>query len=298
MMKKREDIPVHTSSLMQEDIVPFTYSKLSLKCGDLFIEAPHRHTFYEIIIITDGEGTHFIDFEPFALKHPTVYFISPGQVHFWHINSPMKGIALMFSEDFLVFPSSSMGNVDEIQFFNTIGDTPELSLNEEQANQINQLLNLTNKEFNSEAISRASVLRAFLHVLIVNLQRFYTLNHHTKTINNEATLIRKFKNLVAKHFINEQSTHAYAKKMGVSSSHLSNVIKSMTGYSPGQLIRNEIILEAKRLLVHTELTIAEIGYSLSFEDPSYFSRFFKRETDMSPAMFRQKTREKYHIFPV
>ena len=110
-------------------------------------------------------------------------------------------------------------------------------------------------------------------------------------------LIKKFKNLVAQHFAEEQSVHAYAERLGVSTGHLSDVIKSMTGSSPGQLIRNEIVLEAKRLLVHTELTIAEIGYSLSFEDPSYFSRFFKRETGMNPAVFRLQTREKYHIFP-
>ena len=181
-MKKKENIPVHTASVMQEERVPFSFSTLSMKCGDISVEAPHRHTFYEIIYITDGGGTHFVDFEPFLLQPPAVYFISPGQIHLWQLTSPLEGIALMFSEDFLVFPSSSLGKVDEIAFFHTIGDTPQLGLNKEQAEQINQLLNLIKKEFNSEAISRASVLRAFLHVLVVNLQRFYTSNNCNESI--------------------------------------------------------------------------------------------------------------------
>jgi AraC-like DNA-binding protein len=296
-MKRKENIPVHTPHLMQEERVPFSFSPLSMKCGDIFVEAPHRHTFYEIIDITHGGGTHFVDFEPFFLQPPTFYFISPGQIHLWRLTSPLEGIALMFSEDFLVFPSSRLGKVDEITFFHTIGDTPELSLNKKQAEQINQLLNLIKKEFNSEAISRTSVLRTFLHILIVELQRFYTLNRHNESTTNGSMMVRKFKNLVTKYFAEEQSVHAYAEKIGVSASHLSDVIKSTTGSSPGKLIRQEIFLEAKRLLVHTELTIAEIGYSLSFEDPAYFSRFFKREAGMSPATFRQRTREKYHIFP-
>ena len=295
---KKEDIPVHTPHLMQEERVPFSFSSLSAKCGDLFAEAPHRHNFYEIIYITDGEGTHLVDFEPFNLKPPAVYFISPGQIHLWQLTSPMEGTALMFSEDFLVFPSSSMGKVDEIAFFHTIGDTPELRLNNEQVEEINPLFDLINREFNSDAMSRASVLRAFLHVLIVSLQRFYMLNSRNDVINNGSTLIRKFKKLVAMHFAEDQSIQAYAEKIGVSTGHLSDVIRSMTGSSPGRLIRNEIVLEAKRLLAHTELTIAEIGYSLNFEDPSYFSRFFKRETGVTPALFRQQIREKYHINPV
>ena len=297
-MEKKENIPVHTPHLMQEERVPFSFSPLSIKCGDIFVEAPHRHTFYEIIYITNGGGTHFVDFEPFPLQPPTLYFISPGQIHLWQLTSPLEGITLMFSEDFLVFPSSSVGKVDEIAFFHTTGDTPELCLNKNQAEQINQLLNLIKKEFNSDSISRASVLRAFLHVLIVKLQRFYTLKRPNESTTNGSMMVRKFKNLVAKHFAEEQSVHAYAEKIGVSASHLSDVIKSTTGSSPGKLIRQEIVLEAKRLLVHTELTIAEIGYSLSFEDPAYFSRFFKREAGMSPATFRQQTREKNHIFPV
>jgi AraC-like DNA-binding protein len=84
--------------------------------------------------------------------------------------------------------------------------------------------------------------------------------------------------------------------LGVTTSHLSDSMRLETGLTAGELIRARLILEAKRLLLHSELTIAEIGYELGFGDPSYFSRFVRREIKTSPAEFRDRIREKYRIF--
>ena len=92
-----------------------------------------------------------------------------------------------------------------------------------------------------------------------------------------------------------RSVSAYAKKIGVSAGHLTDTVKEVTGSSPGKIIRQAIILEAKRLLAHTDLTVSQTCYTLSFDDPSYFGRFFKRETGQSPESFRKSIREKYHI---
>lgn len=89
----------------------------------------------------------------------------------------------------------------------------------------------------------------------------------------------------------------YAAKIGISASHLSDTIKAVTGVSPGHIIRQEIALESQRLLAHSQLTAAEIGYRLNFDDPAYFGRFFKRECGQSPSAFRYQIREKYQITP-
>ncbi len=98
------------------------------------------------------------------------------------------------------------------------------------------------------------------------------------------------------NLLNRLSVREYAEAMGISESHLNNIMKSMTGYTPARLIHNETILEAKRLLIHSDLTVSEVGYHLNFEDPSYFSRFFKRETGLNPKQFRIGIREKYQLF--
>lgn len=257
--------------------------------------ASHRHTFYEILYITSGVGNHIVDFKSYKLKPPMFYFISPGQVHFWDLTLPIEGLTLIFSEDFLVFPSSGLNAIEELTFFHTVGDLPELFLQEKQFRKIDELLKLIESEYQTKNINRASVLRAFLHIFITQLQRLvHNINGENK-VTSQSSLVRRFKHLATKN-LKGLSVQEYAERMGVSSSHLSNIVKSLTGYTPAQIIHNEIILEAKRLLVHTELTISEIGFKLGFEDPSYFSRFFLREAGLRPQQFRNQIREKYHLF--
>jgi AraC-like DNA-binding protein len=77
---------------------------------------------------------------------------------------------------------------------------------------------------------------------------------------------------------------------------LTESLRLEIGLTAGELIRARLLLEAKRLLLHSELTVAEIGYELGFEDPSYFSRFVRREIETSPVELRNQLREKYRKF--
>ena len=294
-MPQTAEVALHTFNRSEDDL-PIFLSTLSSKCHGLKTESPHRHTFYEILFITGGEGTHIVDFENYRLQSPTVYFVSPGQIHFWRLNAFLEGYALVFCEDFLIFPGSSLKKAEEIGFFYNTEKTPELRLNNHQHEKMDQLLQLVRDERLSETARQASVLRAYLHILIVELQRLYALNGLEHHASYELQVVRRFKRLITERFKTEKSVANYASEMGISTSHLNNILKEKTGRSPGALIRNEVVLEAKRLLVHSALTVAEIGYRLNFEDPSYFARFFKREAGMSPTLFRSAIREKYQIF--
>lgn len=81
---------------------------------------------------------------------------------------------------------------------------------------------------------------------------------------------------------------SHATLLGVSPETLSEIVKKETGKTPGTLIRERILLEAKRLLLHSSLSVAEIAYELTFKDPSYFNRFFRRSTADTPAEFRKR----------
>ena len=109
-------------------------------------------------------------------------------------------------------------------------------------------------------------------------------------------LVRRFHQAVERSFRASTSIRAYARRLGVTTSHLSEALRLETGLTAGELIRARLLLEAKRLLLHSELTIAEIGYELGFEDPSYFSRFVRREIETSPVELRNHIREKYRRF--
>ncbi len=258
---------------------------------------PHRHDFYEILYITGGEGTHFIDFNAYPIKAGTVYFISPGQVHYWNTSDSLEGEGVGFTEDFLLLAPSDYMVLHEFSFFHSIEGTPALELDAEECELVEPLIQSIAAECQENKFRSGSVLRAYLHIFLVEMQRIYAVrersHYATGTNGGIPTLAHHFKQLVARQFISERSAQAYADQLGVTLSHLNNTVKSVTGQSPGQLIRQEVVLEAKRLFTHTDLTSAEVGYRLSFDDPSYFSRFFRRETAMSTMQFRKSYNDSF-----
>lgn len=288
----KQDIPLHTFKMGSEtanEEIPFEYLNFSNASALAQATYPHRHNFYEVLYVIEGEGTHYIDFKAYPIKPHTFYFISPGQVHYWKATVPIKGEILLFMDEFLLLAPLDYMVLQELSFFHTIGSSPALHLNKNEHLQAMALFRAIAEEFRSYQFRAESVLRAYLHVLLVQIQRICA-THHAQTGNKEdgiaPKLTRQFKQLITKQFDTGQSVQTYANQLGVSVNHLNKTVKVATGYTPGQLIRQEVILEAKRLFQHTDLTATEIGYRLGFDDPSYFGRFFKREVGVSPGQFR------------
>jgi len=292
-MKAAKILPVHGFPETEYPI-PFAVKTFDYLGPPTQDGSPHRDEFYAIQYVTGGRGKHVIDFSPYALSPDTLYFISPGQVHFGKFTRPLEGYALVFMDDFLFCPGSFTGTIHEWSFFHTFGQKPLLHLNPPEAARIKSHIAAIEQEYNADAPDRVPVLRAHLYILMVNIQRLYAAAYPGLTSAKESSFVRRFKHLVSIHCVAEKGLEPYAAKMNVSKGHLSNTIKSLTGHSPGQIIRQEVALEAKRMLAHTDLTAAEIGYHLNFEDPSYFGRFFKKETGLSPTAFRNHIRGKYH----
>lgn len=308
-MTLKQDIPSHCYNEAVDTIQRLQESSLSLLNSsfpfamtrfekmETLAEAnyPHRHDCYEVLYIREGEGTHVIDFEPYPIQSHTFYFLSKDQIHFWQLKKPLKGYALLFPEEFLEFPTSNTIRTHDFSFFHHVGQAPSLTVGPEQFAKMNGLFEDMEQEFYNENERSLTVLRAYIHILLTKLHRLYRVKHPEEHPGASSFLVRQFNKLVAEHFLAEHSVQDYAGRIGVSASHLRDTVKEVTGYAPGHLIRQKLVLEAKRLLTHSDGTVSEIGYRLNFEDSSYFGRFFKRETGMSPAAFRKKIREQYRI---
>ena len=287
-----QDIPLHTFrtgiKATHEDI-PLEYLNFSDKPELTQSTQPHRHDFYEILYVTGGRGTHFIDFNAYPIEPNTFYFISPGQVHYWQNTVPIEGDVFIFTDDFLLLAPADYMVLQEFSFFHTIEGSPTLPLNETDHLQVKLLIQAIAEEFKKYDFRTASVLRSYLHILLVQIQRICMLQEMNAGNGQDKIaqkLTRQFKKLIAQQYAREQSVQGYADQLGVTVNHLNKTVKGTTGYTPGQLIRQEIVLEAKRLFQHTDLTATEVGYRLAFDDPSYFGRFFKREVGVSPGQFR------------
>lgn len=309
-MQNKEDLPFHHYSetfkyvnimdghpvLSIDPDFPFVMTQFAKMHDRAQATSPHRHDYFEILFIEDGGGKHIIDYESYDIQTPAFYFLSKGQIHFWDLNKPLKGKVLLFPREFFIPPTGkSFNHEDDMVIFNSLSNAPFVCIDDTNSIKINELLNNINDEYLRKSDCSLSILRAYVHILLVSLLRIYAKNQPNNILDTTNTMVRKFRQLVSENYLSIRSVQEYADLIGISATHLRDTVKDISGYSPGQLIRQEIIFEAKRRLANTELTTAEIGYALNFDDNSYFSKFFKREVGKSPKSYREEIRKKYQI---
>lgn len=288
-------LPVHDFKRPFTDLVPFEINSFEEMPDEAWASFPHRHNFYEIVYLTQGEGHHVIDFDTYPVHSDSLYFISPRQIHFWQISLSLKGWLIFFTDEFLSYPPSG-STFSELALFSASEHPPYLKLEEDQKQVILPVIRSLEREYLTHKSEYASVLRAYLHILLMKAYLFHNEVWAGGESQNTSHLVRRFKQLVVQQRGTRRSVRSLAEQLRITAGHLSETVKSVTGCTPGQIIRQTLIIEAKRLLANTDLTISEIAYSLDFEDPFYFSRVFKRETGMSPCRFRKRIREKYILF--
>lgn len=253
----------------------------------------HRHTYYEIFWFLDGSGTHYIDFEGYPILPNSFFFITPGQIHYPEVTKAPRGYALLFTDDFLSLNRLEHDFLRGFDFFHRIDHVPTLHLSDEQARPFNLMCEQMHREYNGDAFGRLVVLQSLLQTFLVQIQRQYGAGPTQLEPHTDENLAQQFIRLIDLHFEDKQQVQDYAALLGVTAGHLTDSTREALGISASQLIHQRLIMEAKRLLAHSGQTIAQISNQLNFADPSYFARFFKRETGFSPSRFKAHYREKY-----
>ncbi len=254
-----------------------------------------RHAFYTVMWITAGTGTHYIDFKGYPVQPNVIYCMAPGQVHLWDVREEIVGHALIFTEDCLLVNAANPFFVEEFTLFDVIDREPNIYLSSLQAVQLQPIIDLLWQEHKSRELGCSATLQSLLQVFLVRLQRYSNAIYPERSDFTNHQLTYRLRQSIEKHFLTYQTVQVYAEILGVTANHLSESVKADTGLPAGALIRQRLILEAKRVLVHTDQSVQQIADLLNFQDPSYFGRFFKRETGQSPLAFRRTIREKYHL---
>jgi AraC-like DNA-binding protein len=203
---------------------------------------------------------------------------------------------ICFTQEFYDGKEAPPSSLLDHPFWFPFETPPLLTIGEDQAAKFDSIWN----EMEAEAApSKESedIVRALLKLLSYKAARIYRSLYEegcAQIIESEQSRIgRDFRLAVEKHFRTTTSVSAYAKSLHVTADHLGAVIRGQMGRTPGDIIRERLLLEAKRLLIHTSMNISEIAYTLNFEDPAYFSRFFRRLVDKAPGDFREEFTEKH-----
>lgn len=260
-------------------------------------DRPHRHKYYEICVFNSGAGKHEIDFESHPIHSNSVHFLSPGQIHLISRENDYHGYLMVFSRDFYGLEAGQEGILFSLPFFNNPTLVPILNLCREDFEELLHLIRSIRKEYLRWDGFTSEILRHFLQIFLIKCKQYYLryFADKNKTLDPHFALVQQFNALVEKQFRQVHQVQDYASMMAMSPSVLNKHVKNITGFTAGEVILERLMLQAKRYLIYTDLSNKEIAYQLNYQDPSYFSRIFKRKTGKSPSEFRKFENEKYQL---
>lgn len=258
--------------------------------GDLLI--PHRKDHYLVIFVKKGgQARQWIDMKPYVLQDNTLHFLAPGQLIVKEESAEITSVGLGFTPEFLSMHHHA--SLADLPLLRNPHDAHALTMNEEAIAFTEDLFAKIAAEDQHAGEWRHRMLIAYLSVLLTYLSRLYSEQHRATVISPERTLLKNFQAKVNEFFQERHEVSDYAAMLHISAGHLSEVVKRQSGKPAIKHVHERITLEARRLLFHSDYSLKEIAFSLGFSDPSYFNRFFKRETGQTPSDYRIATRKMY-----
>jgi AraC family transcriptional activator of pobA len=247
----------------------------------------HRHSFYHMVLFTEGKGFHTIDFEQFPVQQGQIYFMAPGQVHGWNFKGEVDGYIINFSAE--LFSSLTQGEeyLQQFSFFKGIAKESVFKLKGKTYEEAKRLFQQIITETKSVDSLAPDMIRTLLTELFINVVRAHPSSIPAQAAPKQNMLIlHNFRKLVNTYYAEKHLPKEYAAMLYITPNHLNALCNDLLGMQAGEVIRDRIVLEAKRLLVNAEMDIKEIAYQLHFTDNSHFSKFFKKHTTLAPEEFR------------
>lgn len=245
----------------------------------------HRDEGYTFHILEKGEVTIEIDFQTYCVSSPAVVYLHPDHVH-----------RIPDIDDIIVCTISiGSANLNEgyLKILEDLSPMPPLSLSCEDSSTISSIFSLCltfytqkeNKMYFPLLKDSCNTLIGFL------LSQFLNIKKSEDNFSRFDKVSKAFRKLLEKNYCTLKRPGQYAALLHISTSYLNECVKESTGYSVSHLIQDRIILEAKRLLYHTDKSVKEIAFELGYADYPYFARLFSKVTRMSALTFRRKNRD-------
>ena len=250
----------------------------------------YRHEYFEITLdVTKGCDFSVDQFElPYVTNRLTL--ISPDRLQtiktYSEIKEPSKGYGILFKPEFIQADSANGSFLKDFPFFNHL-NSPSVTLEENDVDLFINIIRNIKHEHDSGSTLSTQIIRHYLNVLFLKAKQNYPhIANKAKIVSREQEIYDEFKWLVHMHSLELKSVQAYADKMHITSKYLSETIKKVSGESALEFIHKTKLRHAKALLCQTSKTVSEIAYELNFENPEYFSVFFKRLSGKSPSKYR------------
>lgn len=277
-------IPIHDFQKDDHSSIPFKYIPLNASSG-YDTTLPHRHNYYELLFFIKGGGTHTLDFMEFPIKDHSLHCVSPGQVHQLRRDPSSFGNIIIFSRDQFYMGAEAGDSLFHNSFVNN-SSCPIINLSEDEAADMKISFEQTAKEYSNKQCS-LSIIQGYLRIILLKCTRIFE-NQFPERKPIAHTRFYDFRQMVEKDFRQHKLPAYYAGKLNITERKLNEICKAATGHNVSSYITERILLEAKRLLCNSDSRLKEIADFLGFEDPSYFSRFFRSNAGVTAGNFRKK----------
>lgn len=276
------DLPLHKATQISASGI--SLKTITPASGRENINYSHRDDYYIFGLLGEGECRICIDFKEYHLSKGETMFIQPGQVHHF-VSSAHLSACLLITDS--TFVSDTARNCFDEYAFHLSPFQPEAR----QQSEVKQLfVMLSNRINRPEDKQTKEIVRdlasAFIGIIAEAVQS--ATPAHPGGNQRQKEIALAFRNLLKEAFRANKRPSYYASRLNISTVYLNEVIKSVTGMSAGQYIRHEVMLQARRLLFHTDKTVQEVALALGYEDYAYFTRQFTKATGISPSLFRRK----------
>jgi len=246
--------------------------------------------YIKVLFLTKGYELQ-VDLNEYIVKQPSLFFVSPNQHLHIRKQGTGNGHFIFYNRDFYCIQIHDEEVACDGLLFNNIHNMPMVILEKDEIPFFNYVFGQMEDEFGLNDTSLEEMLRTYLKQLFIKSARLWKKQNLNKALveqNNDLEFFRKFTLLVEEHYKQKHHVGDYAELLFKAPKTITHRFKRLNLPQPNDVIKNRILLEAKRLLAHTDLTAKEIGYELGYDDPAYFSRLFMQKTGETPSAFRAK----------
>lgn len=288
MLNKNIDIPYQQLPFTgQFNVFPLNSFKSELA------RLPHRHDHYQIIWFTKASGRHVVDFVSYELEDNLLFLLRPGQVH-QLLDCKKEGHTITFTEKFYFSNHHERETLyDFTNLYDSCNGYAPISLADRAVSSFHILIELMYHEMNGAgdmnngAGSGRSMVKHYLNALLLLAEREKKRNAaQTMMILNGNDRVMQLRRLLEEHYRVQRQVAFYATAFALTPKRLNEITREKTGKTVTELLHDRLVLEAKRNLSFSHKSVKEISYELGFEDPAYFSRFFKNHTGIAPQDYR------------
>lgn len=238
---------------------------------------PHKHnSYFEIIFLTKGNGTHTIDTKEYEIKPPIIFTVRKEQVHFWDITTQPEGFVLIIKKSYI-------DNCLDKEIKRLISELSAHTYLFPKADEAVTIFSLLLNEYQDNKPLNRAIIDGLLKALLAKLLESAT---PTMPKGGNSSIFQQFMELLSKEDELTNKVNHYAKLLHTTPQNLNAICRKESGQSCTETLAEHIIHEAKRLLTYTDISVSEIAHRLDFKDNSHFSKYFKRYVKMTPIAFR------------